>query len=260
MVIAKKIRNIFGTVVIASSVLMVAGFSSAESIGDSLVVKSTEYRDNEGNKFVALGIQQNNALINSLGDAESLKPDEQQKDLDIISNWLKVNNIENGGVYAENGKTVVQLTDNSPTLVTKLKTLVTSPDSVTVNAVKQNEKKLKSFLTSLSKIPEVTASAINTKLNKIDVYISETSYKKLKNEIVASVPEESINWIFGEFKVIEYASSNPGTTINDGSSYCTAGFNAKVGTTNVLLSAAHCGLGNYWYAGTGTSSSSVNIQ
>jgi hypothetical protein len=255
-VIVKKLQKvIFGTVLVASSVLMLAGISSAGSNGAPSIVNSTEYNDSEGHKFVALGIQQNNAPTNSISGSEAL--DQQQVDAAQISNWLDADKIGNGGIYVENGKIVVQLNDTSPAVVTKLKTLVKSPDKVSVNYVKYSEKEMKSLLTSLNKFPEVTASAINTKQNKVDVYISENSYKKNKSKIVTAVPEESINWIFGEFKVVEAAASNPGTTISDGTHICTAGFNAVTGTKNVMLSADHCGLGSYWYAGTTTTSANL---
>jgi hypothetical protein len=83
---------------------------------------------------------------------------------------------------------VVQLIDDSKNLLAELNRVALSPDKIKV--VKAAE--LKSIMKSLNKYPEITAMSINTKLNKVDVYLSEKANTKLKSDIVSQFSDDAM--------------------------------------------------------------------
>lgn len=259
----KRIKPIFTAVAVVSltaSLVIGVGFaqSGQSDDGGDQVIKVNYY---EGKEYRSLAGKPSpnseNAVTPTIDSVKAREENLRVEDRMNIKKWLLSNhNAGFGGLYTDdNGNYVFQLTDQSPELAQQIKKLSKFGDSIKISYVKYSEKQLKDAESKIMSLPlfgEMEMISVNPISNKVEIYISQESLNKNKEEILQYIDEDMVIWNIQEVKIENLAANLfPGERVEryiDGASWgtCSIGFNATAGTNRVGVTAGHC-LDGTWY-------------
>jgi hypothetical protein len=246
--IVKYYKTILRTVsVVALSVLVVSSVGFAKE-NEGTVLQPKIY--NYGNKeFKTLPVNPGPAKENAVQSVEdNLKIKTKSQLIDDrtnVKNWLTSNyNDKFGGVFTdEEGNNVIQITELTPELARQINSVSAFPDKIKIQKVTFNEKQLKTAketISSLAESLELEGVGKNSKENKVNIYVSEESYQKNKQNILRYINEDMVNWIIGSIVFKDQAYLYPGEQIER---------NTSGNNINVFLSGNSLTIGTFDYNG-----------
>ncbi len=166
-----------------------------------------------------------------------------------------------GGVYTdEDGYNVILLTDTSLANEEKIKSIAKFKDKTKIQKVKYSKEKLYSSKEALSALAielGLEGVGISVEKNKVNVYITEESYKINKETILKHIDEDMVNWVIGDLVVKKkaynlYPGEQVERTVTGGEYQCSLGFNGRANGNDVGVIAGHCGNGTWYDKSDGT--------
>lgn len=246
-----------GLLALIFAVMLVLGIGQQEGIANSDIKFPTKtLYDYDGNEYLIQPIVAENQQLTvnetSISNLE-LQRVALADELDALLQWCSDNNIELGGVYVDENVNVIQLTYNTvPTISKKLTSVLTDSKNLRVEYVKYSEAELMDIHQKLMEEAEagnidLHAVGLNSKLNQVNVYLTEKQLKENKEKLLALAKEDQLHFEVGDFKVVEQAEAvKPGELINyrlNNTSYnCSIGFHGVRSGTDVFVTAGHCSL------------------
>ncbi|WP_195576143.1 hypothetical protein [Paenibacillus sp. 1001270B_150601_E10] len=207
------------------------------------------------------------SIESTVKDIESIKlNDARLEDRQAIKEYLESEYGDIfGGTYSEkDGTNVYLLTKKVDNLEKRIKEKSKYPDKTKFKYVKYSKKELKNskkVIYDSANALGLSGVGMNSKTNKVNIYLSEESFSLHKDDILKKINEDMVNWIVGDMSTEELAYDlYPGERINMGPneilfSWCSLGFNAfNSSGAYVGVTAGHCGNSVYFDLSDGSSS------
>lgn len=192
-----RFLNPFSLTVLVS-LSLISSSISAQSVNGQHPVLSEEIP-------IEAGPAPHNAAAQAFPEDSAPKP-ELLDDRATIQTFINANMDDiYGGVYTdEHGNNVILLTDTSAANQETIKAIAKFKDNVKFQQVKYTQEQLlasKEALSALAAELNLEGVGMNTKLNKVNVYITEDNYHKHKQTIQKHLDEDMVQWVFGALKV-----------------------------------------------------------
>lgn len=156
-----------------------------------------------------------------------------------------------GGIYFDGDQAIVQIVGNNENVQKKILNNVVASENIITETVKYSQSELDKAIDTLNNTLNRDGSAtwgLDTKNNKVIVYTNDESVKK---KVIEIIDPELVSFD-KSLNLVDQVGVGPSTWMNDGFGNCTVAFNAKVNTTNVIVTAGHCrqSLNQTWKVGT----------
>jgi len=143
-------------------------------------------------------------------DQTALEETELADDREKLTKSLKsiAPDLYAGSYTDEMGNNIFLLTDKSPVLEAKLKTISQRAEKVKIQYAKHTEKQLNDAHNKLNSLTNagIIGISTDTKLNKVTIFISESALSRNKDNILKYVNEDMINWQIGDYKMVDQSA------------------------------------------------------